>query len=216
VEERSYFVSCSTWLDGNFSKDSQKMTTEMTTEKLDELRNELSIKAKNGIDFTIAASIIWLIIAYLWTLKFEAYNRSIFVFIAGAPLLPMAFLFSRILKTNWKITNNPIQPLGLWLNLAQLFYFPFLIFTMIKMPEYFIMVYAIITGAHLFPYGWFYKANWYSIISGIIVIGALLLGLNLSFEKMYFVALFTSVSLIILTLCLYFDTIKKAKAVNYL
>lgn len=183
----------------------------MTTEKLDELRNELSVKSKNGIDFTLSASIIWLVIAYLWTLKFNAYDRSIFVFIAGAPLLPMAFFFSKILKTNWKIPNNPIQPLGLWLNLAQLFYFPFLIFTMIKMPEYFIMVYAIITGAHLFPYGWFYKTKWYSIISGIIVIGALLLGLNLSFEKMYFVALFTSASLIILTSFLYFDTIKKLK-----
>lgn len=183
----------------------------MTTEKLDELRNELSTKSKNGIDFTLAASVIWLIIAYLWTLKFKAYDRSIFVFIAGAPLLPMAFFFSKILKTNWKITNNPLQPLGLWLNFAQLFYFPFLIFTMIKIPEYFIMVYAIITGAHLFPYGWFYKTNWYSIFSGIIVIGTLLLGLNLSFEKMYLVALFTSVSLFILTSFLYLDTTKKLK-----
>jgi hypothetical protein len=187
------------------------MTTEMTTEKLDELRNELSVKSKNGIDFTLSASIIWLVIAYLWTLKFKAYDRSVLVFIAGAPLLPMALFFSRILKTNWKITNNPLQPLGLWLNFAQLFYFPFLIFTMIKIPEYFIMVYAIITGAHLFPYGWFYKTSWYSIFSGIIAIGALLLGLNLSFKKMYLIALFTSVSLFILTSFLYLDTTKKLK-----
>ena len=183
----------------------------MTTEKLDELRIELSVKSKNGIDFTLAASVIWLLITYLWTLKFKAYDRSIFVFITAAPLLPLAFLFSRILKTNWKIPNNPLQPLGLWLNFAQLFYFPFLVFTLIKMPEYFIMVYAIITGAHLFPYGWFYKTKWYSIFSGIIASGALLLGLSLSFEKMYFVALFTSVCLIILTSVLYFDTIKKLK-----
>jgi len=183
----------------------------MTSEKLDELRKELSVKSKNGIDFTLAASVIWLIIAYLWTLKFKAYDRSIFVFIAGAPLLPMAFLFSKLLKTNWKIVDNPLQPLGLWLNIAQLFYFPFLIFTMIKMPEYFIMVYAIITGAHLFPYGWFYKTNWYSIFSGIIVIGVLLLGLNVSFEKMYLVAIFTSVSLFILTLCLYFGLLRNQR-----
>ena len=42
----------------------------MTAEKLGELRFELSVKSKNGIDFTLAASILWLIIAYLWTLKF--------------------------------------------------------------------------------------------------------------------------------------------------
>lgn len=183
----------------------------MTAEKLDELRNELSVKARNGIDFTLAASIIWLIISYLWTLKYTAYSRSIFVFIIGAPLLPMAFLFSKLLRTNWKIADNPLQPLGLWLNIAQLFYFPFLIFTMIKMPDYFIMVYAIITGAHLFPYGWFYRTNWYSIFSGIIVTGVLLLGLILPFEKMYFVAIFTSILLFILTVCLYFDAGKKLK-----
>jgi hypothetical protein len=183
----------------------------MTRENLDELRNELSVKSKNGVDFTLAASIIWLLIAYLWTLKFKPYDKSIFVFIAGAPLLPMAFLFSKLLKTNWKITNNPLQPLGLWLNFAQLFYFPFLIFTMIKMPEYFIMVYAIITGAHFFPYAWFYKTNWYAIFSGIIVLGVLLLGLNLPTEKMYFVAIFTSISLLVLTIGLYFESTKKLK-----
>ncbi len=43
------------------------------------------LNQKNGIDFTLSASIIWLVIAYLWTLKFKAYDRSVLVFIAGAP-----------------------------------------------------------------------------------------------------------------------------------
>ncbi len=34
----------------------------MTSERLDELRNELSVKSKNGINFTLAASIIWFVI----------------------------------------------------------------------------------------------------------------------------------------------------------
>jgi hypothetical protein len=80
---------------------------------------------------------------------------------------------------------------------------------MIKMPDYFIMTYAIITGGHLFPYAWFYRTNWYAIFAGIIVLGSLFLGLSLPNEKMYFVALFTSISLFILTICLYFDTMKK-------
>jgi len=181
----------------------------MNSEKLDELRNGLSVKSKNGIDFTLAASIIWFVIVFLWRLEFKPYDKAIFVFIAGGPLLPLAFLFSKLLKTNWKIKDNPLQPLGLWLNFAQLFYFPFLIFTMIKMPDYFIMTYAIITGGHLFPYAWFYRTNWYAIFAGIIVLGSLFLGLSLPNEKMYFVALFTSISLFILTICLYFDTMKK-------
>jgi len=183
----------------------------MTSVKLDELRNELSVKSKNGIDFTLAASIIWLVIVFLWRLEFKPYDKAAFVFIAGGPLLPLAFLFSKLLKTNWKNKDNPLQPLGIWLNFAQLFYFPFLVFTMIKMPEYFIMTYAIITGGHLFPYAWFYRTNWYAIFAAIIVLGSLYLGLRLPNEKMYFVALFTSISLFMLTICLYFDTLKKRK-----
>jgi hypothetical protein len=116
-----------------------------------------------------------------------------------------------LLRTKWKINDNPLQPLGLWLNFAQLFYFPFLIFTLVKMPDYFIMVYAIITGAHFFPYSWFYKTNWYAIFAGIIAVGVLVLGLSLPNDKMYFVGIFVSILLLILTICLYFDTTKKLK-----
>lgn len=79
----------------------------VTKEDFDGLRNELSVKAKNGLDFTLAASIIWLSIAFIWTLNFSSYNKSVLTFIVGGLMLPLAFLFSKILKTNWKIRNNP-------------------------------------------------------------------------------------------------------------
>ena len=103
----------------------------MKKDELDKLRNQLSTESKNGIDFTIAATIIWAIIAFIWTLKVDSYNKSVFVFMAGGPLLPLAFILSKIFKTNWKVKDNPLQPLGLWLNFAQLFYFPFLIFLLL-------------------------------------------------------------------------------------
>jgi len=181
----------------------------MRSKELDDLRMDLSVKSKNGIDFTLAASILWLVVVCIWSLDFKPYDKSILVFIAGGPMLPLSFLFSRLLKTNWKIKDNPLQPLGLWLNFAQLFYFPFLIFVMIRMPEYFIMTYAIITGGHLFPYAWFYKTKWYAIFAGLIVLGSLIIGLSLPNEKMYFVALFTSISLFLLTICLFCNILKR-------
>jgi hypothetical protein len=182
----------------------------MNAEQLNELRVELSVKSKNGIDFTLAASIIWFVIVFIWRLPYKSYDKSILVFIAGGPMLPLAFLFSKLLKTNWKVKDNPLHQLGLWLNFAQLFYFPFLVFTMIKMPDYFMMTYAIITGAHLFPFAWFYKTYWYAIFAGIIALGSLLIGLFMPNEKMYVVALFTSIALFILTSCLLFD-VKRTK-----
>ena len=181
----------------------------MTKEALDKLRVRLSIKFKNGINFTLAGGIIWLLIAYVWTLKFNSYDKSVITFMVGALLLPLALLFSRLFKITWKDPSNPLQPLGLWLNLAQLFYFPFLIFALVKFPDYFVMVYAIITGAHFFPYAWFYKANAYAIFAGIIAIGTMLCGLLLPINMTFIIPMFVSISLIVLTVLLFFDTKKK-------
>jgi multidrug transporter EmrE-like cation transporter len=75
------------------------------------------------------------------------------------------------------------------------------------------MVYAIITGGHFFLYAWFYKTNLYAVFAGIASIGAMTLGLILSFEKMYFIPILMSVSLIILTILLFLDSKKKESLV---
>ncbi len=178
-------------------------------ESFDELRLELSIKAKNGLDFILAASVIWLVISFIWTLPYSSYNKSVLTFVIGSLMFPLAILLSKVLKTTWTMPSNPLQPLGLWLNFAQLFYFPILIFVLLKMPDYFVMAYAIITGAHFFPYAWFYKTIWFAIMAGIISVGTLLIGLNVTTEKMYIVPLFMSFSLIILTGLLYFSHKKR-------
>lgn len=175
----------------------------MDKQDLDKLKSELSINAKNGIDFIISASIIWFALTYLWTLSGSSYDKSILTFIIGSLMLPFAFFMSKIFKTNWKLKGNPLQALGLWLNFAQLFYFPFLIFILIKQPDYFIMTYAIITGAHLFPYAWFYQEKSYAIAAGVISIGSLVLALTISVEKMYFIPLFMGFTLFVLAIFLY-------------
>lgn len=174
-------------------------------QQLDELRDELAIKAKNGLDFTCAASLIWLAIGFVWSLDTTPYNQSIFTFWVGAPMLPLAFALSKVFKTTWTVKTNPIQPLGLWLNFAQLFYFPLLFFVLGKMPLYFVMTYAIITGAHFFPYSWFYRNILYAVFAGIMSIGSLFLALWLPTEQMYIVPFFMSASLVVLTILLYLN-----------
>ncbi len=164
----------------------------MSKKNLGDLKLEIQLQAKNGIDFILSAGILWLIISYIWTLEYTSYDRSIFTFIIGVILLPLAFGLSKVLKTNWKVKDNPLQPLGLWLNFAQLIYFPFLIFILIKYPDYFIMAYAIITGAHLFPYAWFYDEFGYAVCALLISVGTLLITLNVSVKKIWAVPLFTS------------------------
>ena len=183
----------------------------ITKEGFDKLRIELSVKLKNGLDFTLAASIIWLAIAFVWTLNAKPYDKSVLTFIVGSVMLPLALLISKIIKTTWTIKENPLQPLGLWLNFAQLFYFPFLVFTLIKSPGYFVMVYAIITGEHFFPYAWFYKTNLFAIFAGLISLGSLIMGLVVATEQMYLIPLMMSVALFVLTILLHFDSKKKQR-----
>lgn len=183
----------------------------MENKEVDKLRNQLSVESKNGIDFTIAATVIWAVISLIWTFKSESYDKSVYTFIVGGPLLPLAFMLSKILKTNWKVADNPLQPLGLWLNFAQLLYFPFLIFILIKQPDYFLMTYAIITGAHFFPYSWFYKTKWYAVFSAIISVGSLILAINLKVENQFYIGIWASACLFLLTLLLVTDFYKKKK-----
>ena len=182
----------------------------MNHQDMRKLHLELSIKAKNGLDFIMAATVIWLAITYVWTLGYSSYDKSVLTFIVGGLMLPLALLFSKILKTEWTIKNNPLQPLGLWLNFAQLFYFPFLVFVLIKTPDYFVMVYVIITGAHFFPYAWYFKAIPYAIMAGVISLGSLLIGLMVPGD-IYIVPLFASGCFLLLAILLYFSYKQRAQ-----
>lgn len=183
----------------------------MDKSSLTDLKTDLSLRAKNGIDFIISATVIWFVIAYIWTLCFSAYDKSILTFIVGSLMLPLAYLLSKILHTEWKMKDNPLQPLGLWLNFAQLFYFPLLVFILIKNPTYFVMVYVIITGAHFFPYAWFYNEKAFAIMSGVISVASLFLGIFLSAENMFYIPIFMGIALSILAIWIFGSYRKKLK-----
>jgi hypothetical protein len=168
-------------------------------EEFTALRLELSVKAKNGLDFLAAASIVWVAIAFVWSRPASPASNAFITFFVGAATLPLAWLFSKALRTSWSLPHNPLQPLGLWLNFAQLFYFPFLVFIYSKHPTYFIMTYGIITGAHFFPYAWFYCARAYAIMAGVIPVGCLFLGLRLSAAQLYLIPVFIVCALLLLS-----------------
>jgi hypothetical protein len=175
----------------------------MSQNELDKLRLELSVKAKNGLDFILSAILIWSIISFIWTLPYAAYNKSVLTFIIGGPMLPIALLISKLIKTTWTIKSNPLQPLGLWLNFAQLLYFPILVFVLIKQPDYFVLCYVVITGAHFFPYAWYYNTKAFAVMGGISSLGSMFVALNVPPEKIYLVPVTMVISLLILAIWLY-------------
>ncbi len=165
---------------------------------LDQLRLELSVKAKNGLDFILAGVVVWGAITVVWLLPNPASRNGFITFFVGALLLPLARLLSGPLRTTWTLPHNPLQPLGLWLNFAQLFYFPLLMFMFGRYPQHFIMAYGIITGAHFFPYAWFYRAPAFAIMARVISVGCLVLGLRLSPGHLYLIPAFVAACLAVL------------------
>lgn len=59
------------------------------------------------------------------------------------------------------------------------------------------MAYAIITGAHLFPYAWFYDEIGYAVSAILISVGTLIITLNVGVEEIWIIPLFTSIVLLL-------------------
>ena len=60
------------------------------------------------------------------------------------------------------------------------------------------MAYASITGAHLFPYAWFYEEKGYTIVAVIISMGAMLIASLLEPVDIFYVPLLTATFLLVL------------------
>ncbi|GIO21479.1 hypothetical protein [Oceanobacillus sp. J11TS1] len=177
--------------------------------KLNEIRNELSVRAKNGIGFLLSATVIWSIITIIFLLPVDIQQKNIFMLISTGIMFPLSIGMSAVIKADWQLKGNPLGNLGLIFNLAQLIYFPILFFGMITTPENAILFFAIITGAHLFPYGWFYHATSYYIMAPVIAIVTMILGLYLDGEHLWAIPLSVAILLLLLIIFLTIDYRKK-------
>jgi hypothetical protein len=65
------------------------------------------------------------------------------------------------------------------------------------------MTYGIITGAHFFPYAWYYAARPYAVMAGVLSVGCWLLGLRTATSAPYWVPVFVAGGLLLLAAWLY-------------
>jgi len=180
---------------------------------IDKMRNDLSIRGKNGLPFLMAATIIWLIITVIYFQSgLDIKTKNIFMFIFTGLMLPLAVGFSKVIKAEWKF-DHPLGNLGLLFNLAQFIYFPIIFWAFIKSPSEMVVFFAIITGAHLLPYGWFYNVRAYYILAPVTSLLIFLLSLQTSIA-LWFIPLVMAALLVILSICLYVDYKSKKRDIN--
>lgn len=145
---------------------------------LEELKKDCSIKQKKGIHFIIASVVIWSMVLIVQLTNLPILTKNLLTFCCTAPLLPIAFLISKILKIQFQDKSNPLNNLGILFSMNQIIYLLIAMWVYPTIPDKLLMVIAMIFGGHLLPYSWLYNSKAYMFFSIIIPILALVVGLN--------------------------------------
>lgn len=145
---------------------------------INEMRADIARRGKKGLHFILASIIIWSGVFLIWMLPIEnVLTRNLLTFCITAPLMPIAYLLSRVIKAEFSSVGNPLNNLGLLFSMNQFLYLLIAMWVYPTVPEKMVMVIAMIFGAHLLPYGWLYRSRAYTMMSVLISIGALILGI---------------------------------------
>lgn len=147
---------------------------------LEQLRLDCAIKQKKGIHFIIASIFIWTAISIVQFSLLPILTKNFLTFCFTAPLMPLAYAISKIIKVDFTNKGNPLTNLGVLLSLNQMIYLLIAMWVYATVPDKMVMVLAIIFGAHLLPFGWLYKSKSYICLSIVIPVAALIVGLNYS------------------------------------
>lgn len=147
---------------------------------LDMLRNDVALKQKKGIHFILASVFIWIAVLIVQLLNAPILTKNFYTFCCTAPLIPLAFVISKILRIDFSGRDNPLTKLGLLLSVNQMLYLLIAMWIYPTIPEKMLMVIAIIFGAHLLPFFWLYQSVSYAVFSVVVTFAALLLGITTS------------------------------------
>jgi len=175
---------------------------------LDELRLDCAIKQKKGLHFILASIIIWTAVLFVHLTSLPILTKNLLTFCFTAPLMPLAYLISKVIKVDFSNKGNPLTNLGVLFSLNQMLYLLIAMWVYPTVPEKMVMVLAMIFGAHLLPYGWLYLSKSYTIFVIIIPLSVLLVGIK------YPASIVTGMMIafeILFSLLLFFEVKKLAK-----
>ena len=153
------------------------MTFQESTAALNELRRDCAKQQKKGLHFILASIFIW---AAVWIVHLTALpieTKNLLTFCVACPLLPLAWMISKLINVDFQGKSNPLTSLGLLFSVNHILYILIAMWVFSAVPEKMLMVYAMIFGAHLLPYSWLYQSKSYMLMSILVPILALVVGL---------------------------------------
>lgn len=145
---------------------------------LQELRIDSIKKSKRGLSFICASVVIWTAILCVHLSPLPILTKNLLTFCCSAPLVPLAYFISKLIGVDFQNKDNPLTNLGILFSVNQMLYILIAMWVYAAVPEKMLMVYAMIFGAHLLPYGWLYQSKTYYVFSVLVPILALFVGCN--------------------------------------
>lgn len=143
--------------------------------KLDNIRIQ-----KRGLPFIASSVVIWTLIAVVCVMPVSQGAKNLYTFCCSPLLMPLAYLFSRLVKADiFGGKKNPLNSLGFLFTMNQMLYLLIVMWVFNAVPDKMVMIYAMIFGAHLLPFGWLYNSRSYMVVSVISTVVSMVLGLYL-------------------------------------
>lgn len=168
---------------------------------LRDLKRESIELQKRGLPFMMASVVLWAMITGIQMTALTTAQKNMGAFFCSVLLMPMAWLFAKFMKADlFAKKDNPINKLGFLCTMNQMLYILIVMWAYSECPDRMIMLYAMIFGAHLLPFGWLYDAREYIVFSVAETVLALVVGLLWGSSA---VGILMIASQIVLSVCLW-------------
>lgn len=142
------------------------------------LKRDCATRQKKGLHFILASVVIWILLLMTYLSNLPILSKNLVAFCCTAPLVPVAYLLSKLIRVDFQNKSNPLSILGIIFSVNQVLYLLIAMWIFSAVPDKMLMILAIIFGAHLMPYGWLYNSKSYFAMSVIIPVVSLAIGLN--------------------------------------
>lgn len=102
---------------------------------LEELRTDCTRRQKRGIHFILASVLIWAGILAVHLAPMSIVAKDLLTFCLSTPLMPIAYMLSRLLQIDFSGKSNPLTRLGIIFSVNQIAYLLIAMWVYAAVPE---------------------------------------------------------------------------------
>lgn len=131
---------------------------------LHEMRRDVAARSRKGLPFLIAGGIYWAGMGVAGA-ALPAERAALALLVGLGVVMPLAYLFSRMLGAEFAATDHPLSPLGGQIAALNGFFLPVFVVVYAEIPGWTPFTLAVLGGSHFLPYAWYFDSRAYQVLS---------------------------------------------------